>query len=343
MTDSSDVSPVFVASERPVSHTEWSPQSLVWEGEDLVDWLAGANRYHLDGRFSSGGVSYRYRFDAVATLPGSPYTVLYERLGTKGLVLHGLAPIREIGRSFYHADVYDHPLTMFRLADGREAIAYAPDAYNRLEIELLATGERLTTRPDGSPEPKDFFHSGLEVAPGGTWLMSAGWIWHPFYSVNFYPLEAALRAPRLLDQDSRVADPIDIASAVFLDGERAVLASTPEADGDPDAAFGPGMIGIYRPATRSWESKAVLGEIPGRLLVVDSTHVLSLYEHPKLIHVPSGRIVERWPHIASGTWDGCIGQDRQLPPMAWDPVRRRLAVAMGDAIWILAPSTPASV
>jgi hypothetical protein len=62
-------------------------RSLVWHGDALVDWVAGGKCYQLDGTVIPRHVNYAYRFDAACLSPSGRYAVIYERLGTKGLVL----------------------------------------------------------------------------------------------------------------------------------------------------------------------------------------------------------------------------------------------------------------
>lgn len=312
--------------------------SLAWRGDVLVDRVGGGAVYGLDGSFAPAQVRYAYRFDSLVQSADGRYAVIYERRGTKGVVLRDERVIREINRSFYHAEVYDYPITLFRLAEGREVLAHCPDDYNRIEIELVETGERLTGRGDAS-QALDVFHSGLAASPDGAWLMSAGWMWHPYLGVSFYPLAESLTDPCRLDRTHGLADCAEIASAAFIDEDRAVLASAPHAESfDEDLSelrLRPGEIGIYRFASETWDSVAPFGEPAGRLLAIDADHVLSLYECPKLIHVPTGRVLERWPGILSGLWDGCLSASVP-PPMAWDPGGRRLAIAAEDRIQILA-------
>jgi hypothetical protein len=44
----------------------------------------------------------------------------------------------------------------------------------------------------------------------------------------------------------------------------------------------------------------------GTLMAVGPAHVLTLYEHPRLIEIASGGIIEEWPTIASGTQQGSV-------------------------------------
>lgn len=170
-------------------------ESLVWEGDELVDWVNGGMRFRLDGSAVESRVRYGYRFDAVCASNG--YAVIYERLGTKGLILRNGVILREISRSFYRADDYEYPICLWTGSQGRTLMAHCPEEYNRIEIDDVQTGERLTGA--GDREPSDFFHSSLQASPGGTRLLSAGWIWSPWETVCFFDVSQALRDPRHLD------------------------------------------------------------------------------------------------------------------------------------------------
>lgn len=316
-------------------------RSLCWHDDELIDWVAGGVGYRLDGTREQGAMFYAYRFDAAVMSPSGRYAVLYERLGTKGLVLDAGYVVREIDRSYYHAHLYDFPVVLLALPDGREVMAHCPEAYNRLEIEDLATGERLTARE--TQRAGDFFHSRLAVSPGGTWLLSAGWIWHPFDSVSLYRLPEVLADPSALD---RVSDfpgmTVEIASAAFLEENRLVLSSRPDADdftGEAEAEtdrLKPGDIGVYDLERGAWESVAPLEEPAGTLMPVGEGCVMGFYDYPKLIEVATGRVVRRWPALKSGRQDSSLSfQAGPLPPLALDAAGGRFAVADEKAIHVV--------
>jgi hypothetical protein len=345
--------------ELPFAHV----RSLVWSGDSLIDWLGGANAYGLDGSCKRGQTGYSYRFDSVLRSPSGLFAALYERSGTKALLLKGREVIREINRSYYQAHVYDYPIALFRLPNGDEALAHCPDEYNVLEIERLETGERLTRRADGAPEADDFFHSGLTIDPTGRWLASVGWVWQPFCSVSVYPIAEVLADPRLLDGVRDVGGQVEVYSAVFDPDGRLVVAAHPESDDycedEPDVTgelrLRPGRLGVFRldpPAASQasrpspggflhegpgdrWESMVPLPEATGRLFSVDSERLLALYEHPFLIEVATGQVLQRWLEINTGKWACCINRGMDLPPYAWDPEHRRLAVAAPDRMRVL--------
>lgn len=117
-------------------------------------------------------------FDTATLAPNGNLVALVDSDGTKALLLEpGGWAIRELNRSWYCATSYRYPLALFTLPDGRTGVAHCPEHYNRIEIEVAATGERLTADP--ARRPADMFHSRLQVSDDCARLLSAGWLWHP--------------------------------------------------------------------------------------------------------------------------------------------------------------------
>jgi len=53
------------------------------------------------------------------------------RAGTKALLLEpGGKFIREVNRSYYHAEAYRYPLALFTLPDGRTGLVHCLEEYN---------------------------------------------------------------------------------------------------------------------------------------------------------------------------------------------------------------------
>jgi hypothetical protein len=218
-------------------------KSLCWDGDSLIDLAGAYSRIHLDGRIEPSGIKFGYRFDHLISLRLGEdlWCVLYENRGTKGLILKNVQHVREINRSYYCADDYDYPVTLFMLPSGRAAVIHCPDEYNRLEIEDAETGARLTRRGGGD----DFFHSRLQVSPGSKYLVSAGWAWHPFYEARVFDLARALEDPASLDGEGLFPfGPEEAESAVFSGRDRLVVALTSE---HKNAAFG-----VWDLAARMW-------------------------------------------------------------------------------------------
>ena len=184
-------------SERIFLPTQVPVESLCWSGDSLIDWVSGGIQYHLDGRIDDPCVRFAYRFDSAVMSPDGRYAVLYEALGTKGLLLREGKILRELNRSFYHANTYEYPIALYTFPSGRTLLAHCPDEYCQLEIEDAETGQRLTQRKSQSP---DIFHSRLQFSRDGRYLLSAGWVWHPLDVVHVYDVTRALESPESLDE-----------------------------------------------------------------------------------------------------------------------------------------------
>jgi hypothetical protein len=209
-------------------------RSLVWVGDDLVDWVGGGYRFHPDGSASSNTVNYAYAFDRAVGSPSGTYAVIYAERGTKGLVLKDEFPkstdwrhsgakiLRQIDRDFYHANHYDYAVALGRLRDGREILVHCPESYTHPHIDKVESGRRLSIR---EYRRADFFHSRLQISPDGRYLLSAGWVWHPVNMLMVFDLEAALEDATTLDGRG-VMDPYACVAEVefaAFDGSQHVL------------------------------------------------------------------------------------------------------------------------
>jgi hypothetical protein len=318
-------------------------RSLVWEQGGLIDWVSGGRFFNLNGEISEPTVRYGYPFDAAASSPSGEYAVIYTRLGTKGLVLRRGKVIREINRSFYHADVYDFPIVLFRTKSGREAIAHCPEEYNRIEFDDLESGVRLTVQEER--KPSDFFHSRLSVSQDGSYLLSAGWIWHPVDAVKVFNIETALSQPEHLDGAGvELGSPMSEtgASASFVDKERVVVTLNADDDPDADPDSPPDLsprkieIRVYDLVTRATPLVRYPTEQVGNMMDVGHDHVLGLYHHPKLISLATGQVAQEWPHIRSGTQlSSIVANGIASPPIAFDSTSRQCAIAYDAKISVL--------
>ena len=302
-------------------------RALCWHGDELVDW-AGIIRYRLDGTSSGPTVNYAYRFDHAVSSASGDYVVLYELLGTKGLILKRGNVVREINRSFYHADVYEYPVGLFTLPDRREVIAHCPDHYNVIEIEEVESGKRLTSR---SGEAADFFHSRFQVSPDGRFLLSAGWIWHPFDTIQLFDIGQALQTPEILDRnwsgDLSDANVGEIHTADFNGPDLIVFAGDTEEESP--------RLGVYSIHANAILTSCALDSPAGTLMPLGDVAV-SFYESPKLLDLPTGKVLIRWPELSTGQQNSSIVHhiDR-VPPIALDRLNRRFAVADSEAITVV--------
>lgn len=329
-----------VAREVPVVTLRRIPardvRSLAWDGDVLVDWAAGEIRYQLDGNTGKRLWVVTYMFDAAQVSPSGEYSVIFTRLGTKGLVLRRGRIIREINRSYYCAGHYEYPLALFQLPDGREVMAHCPDAYNRLEIDDLATGERLTVST--TRNPADYFPSRLAASSDGRWLLSAGWVWHPLDVVAVFNVANALENPLSLDGLRLGIDAwAEESSAVFIDNRRLLVALEGidyEAELDDRQIGEYGEFRLFDLAAPD-EPRISYPQAPvGTMMALGKHFVLGLYEHPRLFNIQTGEVLLEWPDIRSGRQYSSLPSD-DIPPIALDALNRRCAIFCDDAIHVL--------
>lgn len=308
-------------------------QSLVWDGDFLIDWADGGACYGLDGSSTPASFHWGFPFDAAVSLPGSGYAAAYTRLGTKGVITRNGKLVREINRSYYCAGSYEYPIALFRDSNGRPLLAHCPDEYCRLEIEDLATGERLSV--GGSRKPADFFHSRLQVSPDGRRLVSGGWIWHPLDCTQIYDLELALRDPAHLDGPGLASERLfaEESSASFLPDGRLVIATSVDDDSPPNVA-GMHLYLLDRDGAILCQPTHVASR-SGIVMALDENRVLALYDFPRLLDLATGTELARWPHLRTGTQTSSVCINAVLPPLALDAAGRRIAVADEEGITVL--------
>lgn len=321
--------------------------SLCWRANQLVDWVGGGRTFGIDGTEWPAQVAYGYRFDAATASPDGRFAVIYERLGTKALLLHDGQILRELGRSYYLADAYEYPVALFNHPDGRVLLAHCPTEYCRIEIEEAHTGRSLTALTDR--KPSDFFHSRLIASPRGKRLISAGWVWHPLSLVKSFDIEKALADAHHLDDcggfpSSFNLDLAEENSACWLDDDHIAVAASAELDQDNGEDYaGPILradkLAICDVIERTCIRTFRLEEPAGTILAVGSRFIISLYRHPKLIDLSTGEIVHEWTELRSGLQDGSIihhlDSDAIPPPMAFDPETKQFAIANGDKVHLI--------
>lgn len=321
-------------------------RSLDFDGDELVDWCDGGQRYAMDGRITYRKVLFSYEFDATAVSPSRRHIVLYKKLATKGLVItRELKLVREINRSFYHANAYEFPVALIRLFDGREALVHCPRDYNQLELEQIEAPISVASSNPSDRKSPDFFHSRLAANPSGTRLISAGWVWHPWDSVEMFDLRSAADDITALDRGQHgFGAGVELTSAAFQGDDSLIFWCAPDGvdfdEDEPNAnapdRFRPGTIASYDLTTQKLTSVAPLAVPAGRLMPVGPDHVVGFSSHPRLIHISTGRIEQEWPEIVCGQHaSSIIWHQPTAPPLAIDVERRRFAVGSAKVIHVV--------
>ncbi|MGA6162562.1 hypothetical protein [Amycolatopsis magusensis] len=317
-------------------------KALVWIGDTLYDVAAGWRPFPLDGSTGSSKFSgYGGQFDAATISPAGDVVALIASTGTKALLLASDGRLlREVNRSYYQAEAYRYPLTLCTLPDGRTGLVHCPEDYNHLEIEVAATGERLTASTDR--EPEDFFHSRLAVSPNGRYLLSAGWVWHPLGCLAVYDLTRALTEPTTLDTDGDVLTlpgliDDEIAGACFVDEDIVITTAagpnTPDNPEDPT----PTMLARWSPATRTFTWQRQLDTSAGDVVAV-AGNILTLHSHPRLYDAATGDLLAEWPDLPTGHADSSIMWENSFSGparVAVDHDNRRFAVTDGEQITVI--------
>jgi hypothetical protein len=315
--------------------------SLSWRDDELVDWVGGGRRFSLGGVEQRASVYYAYKFDAATSSPDGRFAVIYQRLGTKALLLEDGKLVRELNRSYYCADAYEYPVTLFNDAEGRLLLAHCPEKHCQIELEDARTDRALT--PSHDRNPSDFFHSRLAANPSGTRLLSAGWVWHPWNAVVTFDVGTALKEPSVLDKGTALEPHSghEEGSACWLDDHTIVVAGTGDSedggkdDGDdPTENLTPRGLAVYDLTQSRCVRAFAMETTPGTMWAIDNNHVLSLFGHPKMIDLRDGHVVHEWHQLNSGSQLSSLSQSAP-PPMAFDPSGKRFAIDNGDLVTVI--------
>jgi hypothetical protein len=325
----------------PIPHA--ALRSLAWWGDDLVDWLGGV-RVDPAGQVQRFGVGSTYRMDAAVGHGG--LGVIYELIGTKGRLGRwngalpeggwtplGIDVVRELDRSYYHADAYSFPVALFTLPDGRDVIAHCPRAYRRLDLETI-DGTLLTPRDERG---RDCFHSRLEASPDGRWLLCNGWAWAPVSIAHVHEVARALAEPAYLSSPG-----VDIGDSETMYEGDGICGATFAHGGDRVIATCETHLGVF--ALPTGDTIAVHAiERPGtRLVAWGPDHVVCVDGTPRVVELATGAIVERWDDLdgGPGLHQPHASMTRPGPPwLAADPARARLALGWPDRIVVVSAGT----
>jgi hypothetical protein len=306
--------------------------TICWLGDDLIDWISGHVFYLATGEIKSLGRYYPFGADAAISSSDNQYTFVYQRLGTKGLLLKNGELVREINRSYYFAESYEYPAT-FITFNGVTYLVYCPKEYNRIDFENAETGELVTDVPGRAPA--DTFHSRLESSPHGRYLMTKGWVWHPVDIAEVFNVADCLRNPLLLDKPMLSPDvPVEINSASFINDSLVVIGSSDESFDDDRTDFPTKHIGTWDLSTDRITSKSKVNGEFGNLFAINERYTWDLFKYPKVIDITTGEIVDKDDSVFSGEQNSSIIKEG-LPKIAYNRENKQIAIAHNNTLEIL--------
>jgi hypothetical protein len=226
---------------------------------------------------------------------------------------------RELNRSYYCSDAYDYPIALTELPNGRVAVIHCPSHYKRLEIEDAESGETQT--------------------PGGKYLVSGGWNWHPWCTAQLFDLHLGF------DRCQRVGREVEF--SIGLGRPRSSGSNTLVVSSmfDPDDfESGPELprseLCLWSIEAKNWLARYPFDELIGTLFASDN-FAFGLYGHPKLIDLRNGAVVRRWSDLFTGRQRGPIELGGACPAVAFDPVKFRLAIAVSGGVVVLSATDSA--
>lgn len=308
-------------------------------GEHLIDWVNGGSIYSLNGEVKYGQRSYDYKFNSAIQSDDGTYAVIYEKLGTKALLLKHGEILRELNRSFYKASAYEYPIAFLKLPDGEYALIHCPSEYCLIEIEYVESGIKIT-QMDRNPD--DCFHSRFRVSPSNSMLLNTGWVWHPYDIIALYNIQDGIKDNLIFDRP-KAHFPIhaEACSAEFLSDDLLVVSSNPddplsEEELSDTLNLYPGQIGLFSITQHRFLKKVTIDFKPGTLIPINEDLILDLYEHPKLVDLNSGEIKQRFEDINSGEQSSSIIHHiPPVPPVAVSQDRKSIAFGQGEKIELL--------
>jgi len=312
--------------------------TLMWDGDKVLDITSG-QRGDFGGSLTSRSINMTYRFDRAIGLRsrGVQWAVAYTNRNTKAVLMKNGSVHRELNRSFYCAEAYDYPITMGTYVAGQAVVIHCPNKFNLLEIEDAETGSVLDTLESKNME----FHSRLNLSADGRWLADAGWFWHPWCGAAVFEItqadDGALRFTKNPAFPMAFSAQNEIDSVAFMGNSHLAVSSVSDYFGEEPESGNllPKQLGIWSLTERIWESKVDLAEASG-MLMPWKEWVVSFYDHPKLIELATGRVVQRWDKICSGKQLGPIELgDPPPPPIATDPIGGRFAVGGSKTVTLV--------
>ncbi|WP_439696689.1 hypothetical protein ACFGVS_29525 [Mucilaginibacter sp. AW1-7] len=309
--------------------------TISWLNDKIVDWAAGGNQYSMDGSTKRSSSYFPFNFDGSINTTDGQYAFIYQKLGTKGLLLKNGELLREINRSYYFAEAYEYPAA-FVTVDEVTYLVHCPKEYCRLDFENVETGELITEVP--GREAEDFFHSRLEVSPDGKHLLSKGWLWHPMDEVYIYKVNDCLKNPLLLDQlISFTHISVEMETASFINNTEILIGSGDEVYDVENIIFPSKHIAVWDIATQQLSTPVKINVEFGNLFAIDGERSWDTYLYPKIININTGEVIDKDESVYSGKQNSSIVNKENLVQIVFNRDTKQLAIAGKEVIDVFTP------
>jgi hypothetical protein len=317
-------------------------QTIDWLNGQIVDWVSGGQSYSLDGQQKQiAKYHFAFSFDSSITSENGEYTLIYKRLGTKGLLLKNGEIIREINRSYYHAETYEFPAT-FITFENKIYLVHCPIDYCQLDFEDVETGEVVSNIK--GRKPSDIFHSRLTISPDNKYLMVCGWAWHPADTVELFDIAECFKNPLLLDNSYLYPNfGTEISSASFIDNNKILIASSNEEPFNDEALplLPQKHIAIWHFKNNELSKPVKVNGEFGNLFAINEAKAWDMFKYPKIINIQTGEIESKIEEINSGIQVSSIiyGGSEDCPIICYDRQTSQIAIRVDNSkIEVLAPT-----
>lgn len=314
-------------------------QTIDWLCDGIVDWGSAGSLYKMDGTVKRLYTeSFTGRFDGSIHSVNGRYAFIYQRNGTKGLLLKEGELLREINRSYYCAEVYEYPAAFVSI-DSKTYLIHCPVAYNQLDFEDVETGELITNIP--GRKPADIFHSRLEISPDNNILMCKSWVWHPIDVIEVFNIKDCLHDPKLLDACSYHLLPngAEMCTASFIDSQNILIGTSDEPidDGEEKDVIPSKHIAVWNIVTKQLSQPVSIDTEFGNLFAINEHIAWDLYKYPKVIDIHSGQILDRDEGIDTGEQCSSIIGNANSPQIIFNRQTKHIAIAGKEKITVLVP------
>ncbi|TRW22424.1 hypothetical protein FMM05_18140 [Flavobacterium zepuense] len=308
-------------------------ETIDWLNGTIFDWASAGKIYYPDGQQGQvGQYHYSLDFDGSITSTDGQYAFIYQRLGTKGLLLKNGVLLREINRSYYCADTYEYPAA-FVTVNNTTYLIHCPNDYCQLDFEEVETGN-IVTAIEGR-KPSDVFHSRLSISPNGDYLMVCGWVWHPVELVDLFDIAECLKNPLLLDKTFSHNFGIEIYSASFIDNEHILVASSDGElfDDEVPPILPPKHIAVWNFKNNELSKPVEVDNTTGNFFAINSRLAWDTYKFPKLIDIETGEIMDKLESVNSGIQSSSIYTNAtNCPQIRFDRQSGIIAIKISSTI-----------